>query len=158
MSRPNYDLFQPSLKDGWNETKSYDINFFFLVAFFGGPIPMMVLGTRNAKWLNVPKLKTYLLLATSVLVLLTDVVIFYMYVDGAFAVGNRMPRYSMQFLSILLFLLYKYVLNKPFQQHLLTNGEIKPLFKPALLWIILGGIIQIAIFVMTFTLAGGSGE
>lgn len=152
MSRPTYDLFQPSLKDGWNQTKSYDINRFFLVAFFGGPIPMMVLGTRNAKWLNVPKLHTYLLLATSVLVLLTDVVMFYMYANGAFAEGSRVPRFSMQILSILLFLLYKYVLNKPFQQHLLTNGEIEPLFKPALFWIILGGIIQLAIMATSFIL------
>lgn len=154
MSRTTYDLFQPSLKDGSNETKSYDINRFFLVAFFGGPIPMMVLGTRNAKWLRVSKLQTYLLLSTSDSVLLIDFVIFYMYADGAFAKRNRMPRYSMQFLSILLFLLYKFVMNKPFQQHLLTNGEIKALFKPALLWIILGRIIQFVLIIMAFTVTG----
>ncbi|MFS0774852.1 hypothetical protein ABC255_02270 [Neobacillus sp. 3P2-tot-E-2] len=157
MSRPASDLFQPSLKDGWDQTKSYDINRFFLVAFLGGPIPMMVLGTRNAKWLNVPRLHTYLMFVTSVLVLLADVVIFYMYANGAFAEGNRMPRYSMQFLSILLFLLYKFVLNKPFKQHLVTNGEIMPLFKPALLWIIIGGLIQFSIMVAAFILTGSVG-
>ncbi|WP_423802244.1 hypothetical protein [Neobacillus sp. SAB-20_R2A] len=154
MSKPNYDLFQPSLNDGWNQTKSYDINRFFLVAFLGGPIPMMVLGIRNAKWLNVPKAKTNMLLVASILVLIAQGVIFYMYADGAFTEGNRMPRYSMQILSILLFLLYKYMLNKPFQQHLVTNGEIKPLFKQALLWIILGCIIQLAIMVTAFILTG----
>lgn len=157
MSRPTDDLFQPSLKDGWNKTKSYDINRFFLVAFFGGPIPMMVLGTKNAKWLNVPKLQTNLLLATSTLMLLTEVVIFYLYADGAFAEENRIPRYAMQFLSIILFLLYKYVLNKPFQQHLLLDGVIKPLFKPALIWIIIGRLIQFAIIVTAFTLTGSLG-
>ncbi|MBG9590181.1 hypothetical protein [Cytobacillus firmus] len=157
MYKPTYDLFQPSLKDGRNKTKSFDINRFFLVAFFGGTIPMMVLATRNAKWLNVPKQQTCLLLAASVLVLLTQVVIIYMYADGVFSEGNWIPRYSMQFLSILLFLLYKYVLNKPFQQHLLTNGELKPLFKPALLWIVIGGIIQLAIIVTAFTLTARVG-
>ena len=155
MSKLNSDLFQPSLKDGWRETKSYDINRFFLVAFLGGALPLMVLGGRNAKWLNVPKVKRNLLVAASVVVLLVQAVIFYLYANDAFAEGNRMPRYSIQILSVLLFFLYKFVLGKPFQQHLLTNGEIEPILKPALLWMILGGIIQFAIMIIVFTLIGG---
>lgn len=155
MSKPNSDLFQPSLQDGWRETKSYDINRFFLVAFFGGALPLLVLGVRNAKWLNVPKLKTNLLIAASAVVLLVQAVIFYLYANDAFAEGNRMPRYSIQILSVVLFFLYKFVLDKPFQQHLLTNGEIEPILKPALLWMILGGVIQFAIIIIIFTLTGG---
>jgi hypothetical protein len=154
MSKLNSDLFQPSLKDGWRNTKSYDINRFFLVAFFGGPLPMMVLGVRNAKWLNVPKVKTNLLIAASVLALLVQAVFFYLYAEGVFAEGNRTPRYATQILSVILFFLYKFVLNKPFQQHLLTNGELEPLLKPALLWMILGAIIQLSILVTVSTLLG----
>jgi hypothetical protein len=114
---------------------------------------MMVLGTRNAKWLNISKRKTYLLLVTCVLVLITNMVVFYMYADGGIAQENRIPRYSLRVLSVLLFLLYKYVLNKPFQQHLLTNGELEPLFKPALFWVILGGIPELVIIglILQFT-------
>ncbi|RHW32827.1 hypothetical protein D1B31_21000 [Neobacillus notoginsengisoli] len=154
MSKSVNELFQPSLKDGWSKTKSYDINHFFLVAFIGGPIPMMVLGTRNAKWLHVPKLRIYLLITISVLVQIVNLVMFYMYTNDAFAEGNRMPRFSMQILSILLFFLYKFVLNKPFQQHLLTDGETQPLFKPALLWILIGVVIKLAIIVAAFMLTG----
>lgn len=154
MSKPSSDLFQPSLQDGWSQTKSYDINRFFLVAFFGGPLPMMVLGVRNAKWLNVPRGNMNWLIAASVLVLLVQAVLFYMYAEGVFAEGNRTPRYATQILAVLLFFFYKFVLNKPFQQHLLTNGELEPLLKPALLWMILGGIIQFAILVTFFTLFG----
>ncbi|WP_053598227.1 hypothetical protein [Bacillus sp. FJAT-18017] len=155
MSKLDNDLFQPSLKDGWSKTKSYDINHFFLVAFFGGPIPMMVLGTRNAKWLNVPKLHRYFLVAVSFLVLIFNLVIFYMYSNGAFAEDNKMPRLSMQILSILLFFLYKYVLNKPYQQHVRMDGEILPLFKPALLWIVIGaGILMAFLVAADFMLTG----
>lgn len=154
MSKSVIELFQPSLKDGWSKTKSFDINHFFLVAFFGGPIPMMVLGTRNAKWLHVPKLHIYLLITVSVLVQIFNLSMFYMYTNDAFAEGNRMPRYSMQILSVLLFFLYKFMMNKPFQQHLLTDGEIQPLFKPAMLWILIGVVIKLAIIVAVFILTG----
>ncbi|WP_043931135.1 hypothetical protein [Bacillus sp. EB01] len=154
MSKSANELFQPSLQDGWSKTKSYDINHFFLVAFFGGPIPMMVLGSRNAKWLNVPKQHIYLLVAIGVVVQIFNLVMFYMYSNDAFAEGNRMPRLSMQILSILLFFLYKFVLNKPYQQHMRTDGEILPLFKPALLWILIGAGIQFAIMVAASMITG----
>jgi hypothetical protein len=109
---------------------------------------MMVLGTRNAKWLNVPKRHTYLLFVTCALVLLTNMVVFYMYANGSIPQENRIPRYSLRILSVLLFLLYKYVLNRPFQQHLVTIGETEPLFKQALFWVILGGIFEFAIIGM----------
>lgn len=154
MSKPTYDLYRPSLKEGWNQTKTYDINRLFFVAFFGGVIPMMVLGIRNSKWLKLPKLQTYFLLATSVLVLLAEVVILYIYANDTFTEGSRIPRVSVKILSILLFFLYQYVLNKPFQQHLYTNGEVEPILKSALLWITLGVIIQFTIVAILFMVTG----
>ncbi|CEG28730.1 hypothetical protein [Bacillus sp. B-jedd] len=157
MSKSADELFQPSLRDGWSKTKSYDINHFFLVSFFGGPIPLMVLGSRNAKWLKVPKQHINVLVAISVVVQIFNLVMFYLDNRDVLGEGNRTPLLSIQILSILLFSLYKFVLNKRFQQHRRTVGEIQGLFKPALLWIFIGAVIQYAIMGAAYILTESVG-
>ncbi|WP_059173831.1 hypothetical protein [Bacillus sp. FJAT-27445] len=143
----NADLLRPSLTKGWKVTKTFDINRLFLVAFFGGAIPMMILGTRNAKWLNVPKNTINLLLGAGMLIFIGELALFHFYFSDFSVNGDRTPRYIMRALNIILFFFYRFALKKPFQQHLFTNNnEIQPLLKPAILWILIGGTIELALF------------
>lgn len=147
----NANLLEPSLTNGWKTTKTYDINRLFLVAFFGGLIPMMILATRNAKWLNVPKITINLLLGVGILFLFTQLALVYFYFGDFSVSGDRTPRYIMRVLNIVLFFFYKFALNKPYKQHLFTNeNEIQPLLKPAIIWILIGGAIELVLFGAAF--------
>jgi hypothetical protein len=141
------ELFAPSLGKGWRETRSYEVDRLFLVAFFGGTIPMMILGTRNAKWLNVSKRVINGLIATGVLFTILGFGLFYMAVEGEYSTETTQAiKFAIRALAVVLFFLYRMVLKKPYQQHLVTNGELTPLLKPAILWIIAGALIQFVIF------------
>lgn len=139
------DLYESSLDQGWQETKTYDINKFFLVAFFGGVIPMLVLGIRNAKWLRVSLKWIYPLIAFGIVLLLAKYLLYVPSIEGDAFIDNRMVRYGYKAGSIILFLLFKLLLNKAFNQHLVTHGETEPLLKDAIIWIIIGGIIEVII-------------
>lgn len=147
------ELFQPSLENGWKETKTYEINRLFLVAFFGGTIPTIILGTRNARWLNVPKKYINLLIVLGVLFTIFDFGLFYFYTQGDFSPDSRpLIKFGLKLSAIILFFLYKLVLNKPFQQHMVIDGEITPILKPAILWIVIGGIIEFIAMTTAFTI------
>jgi hypothetical protein len=140
------DLLKPSIEEDWSETKTYDINRLFLVAFFGGPIPLMILGTRNARWLNVRKMHINLLIILGVILEIGECAVLYLFANGTLTTEDRAMRYLLKIASIILFLAYRAVLVKPFQQHLVTNGTIEKILKPAIIWILLGGVVEIIVF------------
>ncbi|MDF2606801.1 MAG: hypothetical protein K0S34_996 [Bacillales bacterium] len=145
----NSELFQPSLEEGWNETKTYDINRLFYVAFFGGTIPTIILGTRNAKWLNIPKNHINLLIFIGVLLTIVDFILIYLYASGFIPQDSKQfIKLGIQFLAIILFFLYRFALIKPFQQHMVTNGEVIPILKPAILWVLFGAICKSIVIIM----------
>jgi hypothetical protein len=50
------DIYQPSLEQGEDyQTRTYDINRLWYVAFLGGLVPTMILAARNAGWLRVDR-------------------------------------------------------------------------------------------------------
>ncbi|MBT2659756.1 hypothetical protein [Bacillus sp. ISL-45] len=137
------ELLQPSLDQEWKKTKTYDINRLFLVAFFGGTIPTITLGTRNAKWLNVPDKTIHLLIGAGILFTIADIVFITLFFQGFFAPESKpLLKFGFKLLAIILFFMYRKVMTKPFEFHLMTNGEITPIFKPAILWMLSGAVIQ----------------
>ncbi|MEH6906768.1 hypothetical protein [Neobacillus drentensis] len=144
MSNSNA-LLQPSIEKDWRETKTYDIQRLLWVAFIGGPIPLMVLGTRNAKWLNVRRLHINLLIILGIILEIGECAIIYLFANGTFSMEDRAMRYLLKLASILLFLGYRAILTKPFQQHMVTNGSTLKILKPAIVWILLGGIPELIV-------------
>jgi hypothetical protein len=140
-----HNLYESSLEQGWNETKTYDINKLFLVAFFGGVIPILALGIKNAKWLKVSLKWIYPLIAFGVILLLAKYLLYVPSIEGEAFIDNRTVRFGYKAGSIILFLLFKLLLNKAFKQHLVTQGETEPLLKDAIVWIVMGGIIEVLI-------------
>ncbi|MEH7076547.1 hypothetical protein [Neobacillus drentensis] len=147
MSKMNA-LLQPSIEKDWRETKSYDIQRLLWVAFIGGPIPLMVLGTRNAKWLNVRQLHINLLIFLGIIMEIGECAIIYLFANGTLTAEDRVMRYLLKLASILLFLGYRAVLTKPFQQHMVTNGNITKILKPAIVWILLGGVPELIVLAL----------
>ena len=52
---------------------------------------------------------------------------------------------------VLLFIYLKTILKKPFQQHMVTNGETVPLIKPAIIWILIAIVIETVILAPLLT-------
>lgn len=136
MRDPN--LFQPSLQDGdvWIR-KSFDVNKLVYVGFFGGVIPILVLGTLNAKWLRLDKRVTYSLLALGIAVFVADAVYEYTVSN----VSGSVP--LMRISGAVFAILYQLALRKKFHQHRVLGGTEKPLLKLGLLWIVIGIIVEI---------------
>ncbi|WP_070119685.1 hypothetical protein [Bacillus marinisedimentorum] len=146
MSQPER-LYEASLDEGWQETRTYDINRLFLVAFFGGVIPMVALGTRNAKWLGAQKNAVYALVAAGAVMLTAKIVLVAMVSAETGPIDKDMIKYGYKIGSVLLFLGYKFLLNKPFQQHLVTGSKVEPLLGSALKWIVIGVIVEAALII-----------
>lgn len=150
----NEEVFKSSLnsEDSYG-TSSYDISKLFYVAFWGGIVSTIVLGTMNARWLRIDKKVINFLLALGALALIAKIVVYGSLMNWDVAMdslrevgGKRELRWGFKAVSIGVFLIYYYAMKQKFQQHLVIEGEIKPLLKDAILWIILGGIIE-AIFI-----------
>ncbi|MGE5577099.1 MAG: hypothetical protein ACM3TT_07885 [Syntrophothermus sp.] len=137
------ELFQPSLKAGDLAAKSYDINKFLYVAFFGGVLPMVVLGTLNARWLRVDKKLVNIMLGLGVVALLAEIIMWGLILDGYLSLQNRGLRWIFRAAALLLYLGYARILKPKFQQHVLTEGEIKPLLKDAIVWSLVGAIVAV---------------
>ena len=148
MDKP-LELYQSSLDKGWQDSKSFDINKLFLVAFFGGIIPLIVLGRRNANWLHVPTKKLYPLIAISIVLVVSKFLLVHAALEGYVPFGIREIRNGFKISLVLLFLYLKHILSKPFQQHMVTNGETEPLLKTAIIWTLIGGVIEtILLFIL----------
>ena len=147
MSKP-IELYQSSLDKGWQDTKSFDINKLLLVAFFGGIIPLIVLGWRNAKWLQISIKKLYPLIAIGIILLVGAFLLAQAALEGNVPFSTREVRYGYKIGIVLLYLYLKSILNKPFQQHMVINGETEPLLKTAIIWTLIGGIIETVLLVI----------
>lgn len=144
------DIFQPSLSEGESyRTKSYNINRLFLVAFFGGIISTLVLGTRNMQWLKSDRKLMNVILALGIIALIAKMIFYGNMLNWQFstaslaAVGlKRELRWIFRVVSVGLYLIYYYAMKNRFQQHLVTGGVMEPLLKDAIVWILVGGIVE----------------
>lgn len=142
MEQTNH-LYQHSLKEGWKETKSYEIKNLFLVAFFGGVIPLLILGTKNATWLKVSRKVIFSLIGLGILLISMKFMFIYFTTQGISQIDNSTIRYGYKIGCVLLYLLYLKVMKKPFQQHMVTVEHTLSILKPAIVWMIVGMIVEL---------------
>lgn len=158
LSINNEELFQPSLNDEWQETKSYDISKLFYVSFFGGIIPTIVLGTKNARWLNISKKYINVLLFFGIGILLAKFVAYsYLYAINLDQEYSRELKTIYKLGSILLFGAYYKILKTNYKRHIALFGTTKPILKDSLIWIgiaiviefilLIGGVVIIDYFI-----------
>jgi hypothetical protein len=125
-----------------SETKTYNIYQFFFIAFFGGVIPLMVMGTKNANWFNIPKKYSYSLIGIGIFLLFSKFWMFSLVFQGTLLIKAQVVRYLYKFACLLYYYLYLVVLTKPYKQHLSNNGDLIPIVKPAILWVVVGAVVE----------------
>lgn len=128
----NRELLQPSLANGEiRVTKSYDIDRFFYLGFFGGVLPVMILGTRNAIWLRCSKKMIAMLLGISLL--LCGLKLAYVAWTGADSVALLS-----RIMGVALAVVYRYAQRKRYKLHSVIIGEDQPVFWWGLLAVVAG--------------------
>ena len=129
-----------------NVIQTYDIRKLFYVAFMGGVIPTVILGTINARWLKIDKKMVNLLIGLGLITLITEVVMFgllylqYLHMDKISLI------WLYRIISLLLYLAYFAVMKEKFNKRILFRGKTNPLFKDALLWTFVGVVLEFLLF------------
>ncbi|MFD2371128.1 hypothetical protein ACFSO0_14490 [Brevibacillus sp. GCM10020057] len=123
---------QPSLRNGGvKETRSYRIGNFLYAGFFGGLLPVLVLGTINCLWLRAKKKETVRMLLAGLLLWATA--FFYTWLSGS---GYDALLFS-RVIAVGYAFVYRLVLKKRFRLHAVVQGVYQPLTKPAVLLVLL---------------------
>lgn len=139
----NQDLFKASLDENSKENlQSYDIKKFLYLALLGGVLPLIALGTKNAKSLKVDKKLTNLLLALGILVLIGRLMVAFMFSTEFIALDNRSIRSLYRMSAVILYLGYAYAMKRQYQIFLSYGGKTKPMLKDAIKWLILEGLLE----------------
>lgn len=133
---------QHSIDQSVRDTKTYNIYQFFFIAFFGGVIPMMVLGTKNANWFKVPRLHSFSLIVIGIFLLASKFWAFSLIFQGTLIMKAQVIRYVYKFACLLFYYLYLVILTKPYKEHISNNGDITSMVKPAILWVIVGAVVE----------------
>lgn len=142
----NEELLKPSLDENENNiTQTYDISKLFYVAFLGGIIPTVILSSINMRGLNFKnKIITFLAAVGACLILLKA------YITGLFFLGDisvsaRDIRLISRIASVVLYCIYFFIMKNKYRQHIMLNGEVKPLLKDAIKYIIIGSVLELII-------------
>lgn len=143
------NLLKPSLQTEWTETESYDIGSIWYAAFFGGIVSTIIIASRNAFWLRIRPAVVYTLIGVGVIILFGQLAAIVYLTNGNWNLtailalrrtGNI--RLIRRVIPLGMYLLYYLSMKKPFQLHLVTKGELKPLLKDAVRWIVIGGAVE----------------
>ncbi|WP_147535207.1 hypothetical protein [Bacillus marasmi] len=136
------NAYQLSGNQSSKESKTYNIYQFFFIGFIGGVIPMMVMGTQNANWFKIPKKYSYSLIALGLILLTAKFWAFGLVFQGTLLIKAQVIRYLYKFACLLFYYLYLVLLTKPYKEHLSHNGELTPILKPAIIWVMVGAIVE----------------
>lgn len=153
----NEELFKSSLdKENSRITRSYNITKLFYIAFFGGIVPTVVLGTINARWLNIKKSYINLMIALGIAIFIGKFIIIGLIISNHLNLDRRTAQLLFKGLSILVYLIYYNLLKEKYQQHIVIQGSVESILRPAFLWVFIGMIIEISIAFIEGVIVGGA--
>jgi hypothetical protein len=122
--------------------KTYQISRLFYVVCFGGVIAIVVLGSRNAQWLQIDKKMIGFMMILGVAILLFKLIaiglaaINYIQIE----VKNICWIYSIG--CVLLYLGYYFLMKEKFKHHIAAGGEVQPMLKDAIIWSVAGMLLE----------------
>ncbi|MGF9820924.1 hypothetical protein [Brevibacillus agri] len=120
----NHELFQPTLKPNVDyETKSYNLTHYLLAVFLGGLLPAIVLGIKNAGWLRIKPLWSYVIAAAGV------------------AVFFFAARYA-HFFAIGTAIMYYFLMRGKYRIHMRLYAKTEPILPEAVLYALLGKAVE----------------
>lgn len=145
------NILEPSLDDAqWEQTRSYNISKLFYVAFFGGIIPTIITSAKNAKWLKVDKKIINTVIGLGIVLLLLKVIAISAMLNG-FLISMEYKRYlrwGSRLAAVLLYLLSFKVMKEKYRKHIILGGEDEPLLKDAIVYIVIGIIIEFVLLLL----------
>lgn len=146
-------ILKPTLRnEGFKETQTYDLSKLFYVAFFGGTIPITILGSRNAKWLGIKKNRINIFFLAGLLILVGKMVVFALNNGNVIEVSSRDLRLGVRVADVLLYLAMYFVMKPRFYRHMLDGGEASPLLKDAIKWIAIGMAVEFVLLLIGGTI------
>ncbi len=137
------EFIMPTLeKDEFEKLKSYDISQIFIVAFFGGIIPTVILGCINMKWLKIRKVIIVISAIIGALLLAAKMCLITLYFSGEIELAQRSIRLISKIGAVVLYCFYYFLMKSRFALYQTFYKGTEPLLKPAIKWIILGIIVE----------------
>lgn len=148
------DLFQPSLGGDYIPTKSFNLTYIYLIAFFGGVIPLIGICGTNAKWLRVDKKKIDRLAALCIVILAIKILLIAMFAEGALGITQGAVNIFYRIACLAAASLYSRAMKEPYAQHQLAGRPMQPMRNYLIPYIMLGIAVEsILIFpVLGFTM------
>ncbi|MFC4409553.1 hypothetical protein ACFOZY_03770 [Chungangia koreensis] len=132
------EMYQPSLQQGWEETKSFDIHRLFLVGFFGGAIPLIIMGSMNAKWVRLSNKRIVALALLGSLVVIGKYLVLLYMMQNSLTFDSSSMRIGYRVSCVLLYGAYFFALRKAFNSHRYLGGEMVPMLGTAIKWSLVG--------------------
>lgn len=147
------ELFQSTLREeNEGKLKSYNLEKLYLVAFFGGLIPTVALSIKNALWLRIDRRWTIFMGGTGVIYLLSKVYFVSYYVPAIIQQGHdsqtRMTKYIFRAITLLISVLFIRIMNKQYRRQQMFGGEFQPILKDAIIWTLIGTIIEVIVILL----------
>ncbi|GIO05461.1 hypothetical protein J31TS6_14890 [Brevibacillus reuszeri] len=127
----NQELLQPSLKPNVDyQTRSYNLTHYIVAAIFGGFLPAIVLGMKNANGLRIRPLWNYLLAGVGIVLFIVTAAWSYRHL---LAVGIGAA--------------YYFLMKKRYRHHMALQAKTRPILGEAILYIILGKVVEAFVLV-----------
>ncbi|BBK76129.1 MULTISPECIES: hypothetical protein [Clostridium] len=137
------ELFQPSLKNqNYEGLKSYNITKLFYVAFIGGIIPTIALGSKNAKWLGIDKKYINFMMILGGIILFIKFTVCGLVVANYLDVSSRKIRYIYKIASVFIYIGYSFLMRDKFNLYNIMDHSYQPMLKDAIKWIIIAIIVE----------------
>ena len=132
------DLLQPSLQENYAPTKSFSLNYIYILAFFGGVIPVIGICGKHAGWLGVKTNKIYALAALGVFILIVKATLLAIHYSGAPELENRSVVTIIYRICCLgLAYLYFLAMKKPYARHQLASLPTEPMRFYVILYLVI---------------------
>jgi len=139
------DLFQPSLTEEYELTKSFNLGYLALIGFFGGVVPVLIMGKLNARWLKVDGILINLLMVLGILILAANTIVTGLYTYTDYEISSRLTRIIFRVASVVLALLFARVMKPAYIKHLAADLPITPMMPYVIGSILLSIIVGVSL-------------
>jgi len=115
--------YDPLLTEKSKKTQSYRIASLFYITLFGGIIALMIMGLNNARMLRLQSSKLWILLFSSIALLIGKYFLIRMAINDFGLPPDRFGLSLFKMPDLLLFAAYYHTLKIPYRLHMIYHNE-----------------------------------
>lgn len=143
------EIFDETLiENGKDNIEVYNLRKLFFVAFLGGIIPTVILGTRNAKKLRISKTIINILIVLAIIILIGKLAMYIKFLSSGVQINRwdfKSGRLFSRVATIIFYLVYYKIIIKNYNTHIQMGGKIKPILKDGIIWSLVGGLVEMIV-------------